>query len=168
MKKTRRKVRIDRVAMLAVAIMATFWAIWALFRPRPIDSRCYTVSRSAMPLPLSQCLAETWSEEDLPKYKSIGTFRITYYCPGSCCNGHNAGVDCKGNPLVPGTIATNDLPYGTKVYFNLDGMMCEYTVRDRMAKKDRPMPAIDVFMDLPHDTVQNMGVDYVEVFVLDE
>ena len=25
-----------------------------------------------------------------------------------------------------------------------------------------------VFMDLPHETVQDLGVDYVEVFVLDE
>ena len=168
MKTTKRKVRIDRVLLLLAITAATFQALWALFSPRPINSRTHTEHTAGNAQPLVECLAETWSEEDLPKYKSIGTFKVTYYCPGACCNGHNAGVDCKGNPLVPGTIATNDLPYGTKVYMNINGMMSEYTVRDRMAKKDRPMPAIDVFMDLPHETVQDLGVDYVEVFVLDE
>lgn len=100
-----------------------------------------------------------------PTYKSLGVFRITYYCAGACCNGHNAGLDCKGNPLVAGTIATNDLPYGTVVYINYGGEWVEYTVRDRMAKKDRKMPAIDIFIDLPHEVVQDMGVDYYEVFI---
>lgn len=110
-------------------------------------------------------LAEIEAEEEEAQYESIGKFKITYYCPGSCCNGSNAGLDCKGNPLRPGTIATNDLPYGTVVYIKWGDVWCEYTVRDRMAKKARKMPHIDIFVDAPHKDVQAMGVDYKEVFI---
>ena len=136
-----------------------------MFKPKTVNSTSYAVIDLGEPLMLSQCIYE--EPEHTPELKSIGTFRITYYCPGACCNGSNAGVDCKGNPLVPGTIATNDLPYGTEVWMNWGGEWIKYTVRDRMAKKERSMPAIDIFVDLPHDFVQDMGVDYMEVFILE-
>lgn len=161
----RRKVKWNRVAYLLIgflSIIAICVEIYHLCEPKEIGiAETVEVQRVADYefTPLNQ-----W---EIPEqaYESLGMFKITYYCPGACCNGSNAGVDCKGNPLVSGTIATNDLPYGTVVYINLDGVMVEYTVRDRMRKKERKMPQIDIFMDLPHETVQNLGVDYAEVFI---
>lgn len=154
----KRKVRWDRVLLLILAFVGAFQGIRAAFQPKECGITCVAEMVKDNPAKLSDYIA-------YPEFESIGEFRITFYCAGSCCNGHNAGVDCKGNPLVTGTIATNDLPYGTHVWMNIDGMMQEYVVRDRMAKKERSMPAIDIFVDAPHDIVQNMGVLKTEVFI---
>lgn len=158
----RRKIKWNRVAYLLIAflsLIALMVEFYHLCEPKVIGVAQAQKVADYDFTPLNQ-----WEIEE-PSYESLGTFKITYYCPGACCNGSNAGVDCKGNHLVPGTIATNDLPYGTVVYINLDGVMVEYTVRDRMRKKERSMPQIDIFLNLPHETVQNMGVDYAEVFI---
>lgn len=40
--------------------------------------------------------------------QSLGTFKITHYCGGSCCNDEWAGVTATGAPLVEGdTIAVD-------------------------------------------------------------
>ena len=164
----KRKLRIDRVLMLiAIPCAITAWiSTWHQTKAvSVIDESVHTIDLIEEDQTEVRWLAEIEAEEEDAQYVSIGKFKITYYCPGSCCNGSNAGLDCKGNPLRPGTIATNDLPYGTVVYIKWADVWCEYTVRDRMAKKNRSMPHIDIFVDAPHDQVQNMGVNYKEVYI---
>ena len=51
----------------------------------------------------------------------LGTYKITHYCGGACCNDQWAGVTSTGAPLVEGdTIAVDPtiIPYGTKVIIN--------------------------------------------------
>ena len=168
MKTTKRKVRIDRLLLLLAITGAAFYGLHEAFTPDPIDAKTNIVELHEDEEPLVRWLAEEEAEallKEEEQYESLGKFKITYYCPGSCCNGSNAGLDCKGNPLRPGTIATNDLPYGTVVYIKWADVWCEYTVRDRMAKKQRSMPHIDIFVDAPHDQVQAMGVNYKEVYI---
>ena len=164
----KRKVRFDRVLLLiAIPCTITAWiGTWHQTKAASvIEESVHTIDLIEEEQSDVRWLAEIEAEEEDAQYESIGKFKITYYCPGSCCNGSNAGLDCKGNPLRPGTIATNDLPYGTVVYIKWADVWCEYTVRDRMAKKQRSMLHIDIFVDAPHDQVQNMGVDYKEVYI---
>lgn len=52
---------------------------------------------------------------------SLGTFKLTAYCTGSCCNGQWAGLTSTGATPTPGrTIAVDPsvIPYGSKVVIN--------------------------------------------------
>ena len=59
------------------------------------------------------------AEEQRKAEQALGTFRITHYCTGSCCNGQWAGVTATGASPNPGvTIAVDPrvIPLGSRVY----------------------------------------------------
>ncbi|MGN0398577.1 MAG: NlpC/P60 family protein, partial [Blautia sp.] len=93
---------------------------------------------------------------------SLGTFKITHYCSGSCCNDEWAGVTSTGAPLIEGdTIAVDPsvIPYGTKVIIN--GHI--FTAEDcgGAIKGNR----IDVFVN-DHERANQYGVYNAEVYLL--
>ena len=94
--------------------------------------------------------------------QSLGTFKITHYCGGSCCNDEWAGVTATGAPLVEGdTIAVDPtvIPYGTKVIIN--GHIFTATDCGGAIKGNR----IDVFVN-DHDYANRLGVYYTDVYIV--
>lgn len=101
-----------------------------------------------------------------PNYVSLGTFKLTAYCPCSkCCgkwaNDASVKVGSIGVPLVQGTSIAVDpkvIPYRSSVY--IDGH--EYKAHDcgRAIKGNR----IDVYFE-DHSVALQFGVQYKEVFI---
>lgn len=104
-------------------------------------------------------------EVDNPNYVSLGTFKLTAYCPCSkCCgkwaNDASVKVGAIGVPLVQGTSIAVDpkvIPYRSSVY--IDGH--EYKAHDcgGSIKGNR----IDVYFE-DHNVALQFGVQYKEVF----
>ena len=95
------------------------------------------------------------------KLRSLGTFKITGYCPCSSCCGKSNCVTASGKRATAGrTIAadTSKLPMGTKVVINGH----TYTVED--VGGGVRGNHIDMFFS-SHSAALQWGVRYVEVFV---
>lgn len=93
--------------------------------------------------------------------KSLGTYKITAYCPCAHCCGKETGITASGTKATAGrTIAadTSVLPFGTKVVINGH----TYTVEDRggAIKSNK----IDIYFN-SHQEALNFGVQYLEVFI---
>ena len=96
-----------------------------------------------------------------PIFESIGTFKLTAYCPCEKCCGKTDGITATGANATAGrTIAVDPLviPYGTVVL--IDGQ--EYIAEDcgGAIKKNR----IDIFFDTHSDALK-FGVKESEVFI---
>lgn len=96
-----------------------------------------------------------------PIFESIGTFKLTAYCPCEKCCGKTDGITSTGANATAGrTIAVDPLviPYGTVVL--IDGQ--EYIAEDcgGAIKKNR----IDIFFDTHSDALK-FGVKESEVFI---
>lgn len=90
---------------------------------------------------------------------SIGTYKLTAYCPCSKCCGKWAGGNTSSGtiPTQGRTVACNTLPAGTKV--NINGH--DYIVEDTGNMKGN---VVDIFFN-SHQEALNFGVQYAEVFV---
>ena len=96
----------------------------------------------------------------------LGEFRITRYCRCEICNG--PWVDqptASGTELTDGrTIAVDSsvIPLGTKVY--IEG------VGERIAEDTGSAiigDCIDLFVDVPHNEAEDMGVTYNDVYIIE-
>ena len=93
-------------------------------------------------------LEKELKEKEYPtKARSIGqgtpvTITMTFYGDFAHENGGYAGIDCNGNKLVAGTVASNYYPQGTQFEFN--GQI--YTVRDRGGSNFNSANRLDVFV----------------------
>ena len=67
---------------------------------------------------------------------------MTFYGDFAHENGGYAGIDCNGNKLVAGTVASNYYPQGTQFEFN--GQV--FTVRDRGGSNFNSANRLDVFV----------------------
>lgn len=67
---------------------------------------------------------------------------MTFYGDFAHENGGYAGIDCNGNKLVAGTVASNYYPQGTQFEFN--GQI--FTVRDRGSSSFNSANRLDVFV----------------------
>lgn len=99
--------------------------------------------------------------DNKPKYKNLGKFKLTGYCPCKECCGKNDGITSTGVKAKQGrTIAvdTNIIPYGSKVKINGK----EYTAEDcgGAIKNNR----IDVFFNT-HKEALEFGVNYTNVYM---
>lgn len=93
----------------------------------------------------------------------LGTFKITHYCPGSCCCDEYAnGITATGVQAVEGdTIAVDPtvIPYGTKVIIN--GHIFTASDCGGAIKNNR----IDIFVN-SHEYADALGVYYSDVYLL--
>ena len=92
------------------------------------------------------------------RWESLGTWKLTAYCPCEKCNGRGrAWTTASGAPMEPGkTIAVGGLPFGTKLMIN--GQV--YVVQDRGVKGKH---ADILFPD--HHSALAFGVKKEEVFI---
>ena len=77
--------------------------------------------------------------------RTMGTpvkMTMTFYGDFAHENGGYAGIDCNGNKLVAGTVASNYYPQGTQFEFN--GQI--FTVRDRGSSSFNSANRLDVFV----------------------
>ena len=77
--------------------------------------------------------------------RAMGTpvkMTLTFYVDFAHENGGYAGIDCNGNKLVAGTVASNYYPQGTQFEFN--GQI--FTVRDRGSSSFNSANRLDVFV----------------------
>ena len=93
---------------------------------------------------------------------SLGTFKLTYYCPCELCCDVETGITATGTPVVEGqTIAVDPkiIPYGTKVI--IGGHI--FTAEDcgGAIKQNR----IDIYVN-DHQRANDLGVNYADVFLL--
>lgn len=104
-----------------------------------------------------------------PELVSLGTFKVTHYCPCSKCCGKSDGITATGTVAVPGrTLAVDPrvIPYGTKVVLKYnDGTVEDYIAEDRggSIRGNR----VDVFMG-QHRAALYAGVRTAEVFIVKE
>lgn len=92
------------------------------------------------------------------RWESLGTWKLTAYCPLECCNGKGrAWTTASGAPMEAGkTVAVGGLPFGTELMIN--GQV--YVVQDRGVKGKH---ADILFPD--HDSALAFGVKKAEVFI---
>ena len=77
--------------------------------------------------------------------RMVGTPReitMTFYGDFAHENGGYVGIDCNGNKLIAGTVASNYNPQGTQ--FELNGQL--FTVRDRGGSNFNSPNRLDVFV----------------------
>ena len=131
----KRRARIRRRLKDAGMMAAGLLAVLALSAAAPIDTR-----------------AAGW--------ESLGTWKLTAYCPEECCNGSNAHRTASGEPMVVGeTVAVGHLPFGTRLL--IDGH--EYTVTDRGVIGKH----VDILHE-SHSAAKKFGVHYEQVFIWKE
>ena len=119
-----------------------------------------------LPTPINEVVTATMPDavmverigEPHEEWESLGTWLLTAYCKGSCCNGRNAGRTASGAPMVVGdTVAVGHLPFGTKLKIN-DHV---YTVTDRGVHGHH----VDI-LHASHQAANNFGMQHAEVWVL--
>lgn len=92
------------------------------------------------------------------RWESLGTWKLTAYCPLECCNGKGrAWTTASGAPMEAGkTVAVGGLPFGTELMIN--GQV--YVVQDRGVKGKH---ADILFPD--HHSAREFGIQKAEVFI---
>lgn len=91
-------------------------------------------------------------------WESLGTWKLTAYCPQECCNGKGrAWKTASGAPMKTGrTVAAAGLPFGTELMIN--GQI--YVVEDRGVHGKH----VDILFP-DHQSARNFGVQRAEVFI---
>ena len=91
------------------------------------------------------------------RWESLGVWKCTAYCKGSCCNGRNAERTASGAPMVVGrTVAVGHLPFDTVL--KIGGH--EYVVEDRGVRGNH----VDILFN-SHGGANQFGVQYMEVMI---
>lgn len=114
--------------------------------------------------PVQEAVVEVASPqpvEEVNPLRSLGVFKITYYCHCSDCTGKNDGITATGTKVQEGrTIAVYpaQIPLGSEVV--IDGNT--YVAEDKGSGVG--MNRIDIYVD-SHEKALQLGVKYAEVFV---
>jgi len=102
--------------------------------------------------------------DNTPKYKNLGVFMLTAYCPCEKCCGKTDGITSTGTKATHGrTIAVDPdiIPYGTKVLINGS----EYVAEDCGGAINNNH--IDVFFNT-HEEALEFGVRYENIYVMED
>ena len=108
---------------------------------------------------------KTETTTETSKYINLDEFELTAYCGCRKCNGKWTGSPTASGvmPKINHTIAVdpNVIPLGTKVVINGNTYVAEDTGSAIKGNK------IDIFMS-SHEEAMNFGVQYAEVFIVNE
>ena len=120
-------------------------------------SETEVISIEPVPVPVNEPEVET----EQPTLKSLGTFKLTAYCPCSQCCGKCDGITATGTKATPGRTISVDpskIPYGSEVIINGHTYIAEDC--GGAIKQNK----IDIFFS-SHTEALKFGVQYAEVFV---
>lgn len=104
----------------------------------------------------------TTNQKDIAKEIPLGSYRITFYCGCSKCNGKWAGQPtASGKYAQEGvTVASGpEFPFGTKLL--IQGHI--YTVQDRGV----PNGCIDIYLD-SHSECNRRGLYYTDIYLIEK
>ena len=108
--------------------------------------------------------AEAEAEEpEIVTKTSLGTYKLTGYCPCEKCCGVNTGITASGTKATEGrTVGVNpkDIPYGTVLEINGQQYIAEDTGSAIGSKH------IDIFFN-NHEDALKFGTQKAEVFILE-
>ena len=108
--------------------------------------------------------AEAEAEEpEVVTKTSLGTYKLTGYCPCEKCCGVNTGITASGTKATEGrTVGVNpkDIPYGTVLEINGQQYIAEDTGSAIGSKH------IDIFFN-NHEDALKFGTQKAEVFILE-
>lgn len=106
------------------------------------------------------------SRGGVQREKYLGTFKISAYCPGSCCNGSNFNKTATGKKMMPyKTVAVDPkvIPLNSKLKIECNGKVYYVIANDTgSAIKNNK---IDMNMDT-HQNALNWGVQYGNVWII--
>ena len=104
---------------------------------------------------------ETKVETDQPTLKSLGTFKLTAYCPCARCCGKCDGITATGTKATAGRTISVDpskIPYGTEVIINGHTYIAEDCGGAINGNR------IDIYFD-SHTEALKFGIQYANVYV---
>ena len=159
---------IDVVKMAVVALLcfgfAFFSITYATGKPKREEATITDVEITATDEVVIQEAKEEAPKEEVPKFVSLGIFRVSAYCSENyphICNDGDATTTATGTKTTPGrTIAVDPdvIPYGTEVQINGHTYIAEDC--GGAIKGNR----IDICF-LLHDDALDFGIQNIEVFV---
>ncbi|MDY3617856.1 3D domain-containing protein [Agathobaculum sp.] len=95
--------------------------------------------------------------------KSLGNYKLTFYCPCAICNGRSDAKTASGTTAAEGrTIAVDSsiIPLGSRVYIDGYGVFIAEDTGGAIKSNK-----IDVFVG-SHDRAYDLGVKYADVYLL--
>lgn len=104
---------------------------------------------------------ETKVETEQPTLKSLGTFKLTAYCPCARCCGKCDGITATGTKATAGRTISVDpskIPYGTEVIINGHTYIAEDCGGAINGNR------IDIYFD-SHAEALKFGIQYANVYV---
>ena len=110
----------------------------------------------------SGSLSQDTTDSDSSHWVNLGEFKLTAYCPGSCCNGSYAGTTATGAEPTPGTTVAVDksvIPLGSKIRIG-DHV---YIAQDTGVSGN----TIDILV-AEHSDCEVFGVQYKDVYIYQE
>lgn len=144
----KRHIKIERLALVIVLFLTFIIALVQLW---------YKFKAIELNAPAVVTFYEEEQAEE-PMYQEYDTCTISYYCPCELCNGANSGVNAYDEPLQEGMAASNYYPQGFEFYLNINGVYKKYVVCDKMNTRYNDVKIIDIFVDVDHETCQDMGI----------
>lgn len=115
------------------------------------------VGVEAEPAPVNETKVET----EQPTLKSLGTFKLTAYCPCARCCGKCDGITATGTKATAGRTISVDpskIPYGTEVIINGHTYIAEDCGGAINGNR------IDIYFD-SHTEALKFGIQYANVYV---
>lgn len=146
----KRHIKIERLALVIVLFLTFIIALvqlWYKFKAIELNAPAVVTFHE---------VEEEQAEE--PMYQEYDTCTISYYCPCEICNGSNVGVNAYDEQLQEGMAASNYYPQGFEFYLNINGVYKKYVICDKMNTRYNDVKIIDIFVDVDHDTCQDMGI----------
>lgn len=111
--------------------------------------------------PVPEPVNETKAETEQPTLKSLGTFKLTAYCPCARCCGKCDGITATGTKATAGRTISVDpskIPYGTEVIINGHTYIAEDCGGAINGNR------IDIYFD-SHTEALKFGIQYANVYV---
>lgn len=108
---------------------------------------------------------EAEEQAQAQKGQYAGRYRVSFYCPNSCCNGSNSGITALGTPIVPWyTVAVDPsiIPLGSKIRIEgFDGITFVACDTGSAIKNNK----VDVAVS-SHSEAMRLGIQYHDVYIV--